>query len=154
MDKTPVVRPADTALITICGRRCWLAVSSSARAWKRLDTQQCCTGSLSHSGQLYGQEKQLAVRRWSQSLYRVTTINMTRKGRIGRAEWCCPLCRFNPFPAHVYCRHPVFQSIYSHLCYQMITPIILLSHSTWKKGIKCPKQSLQILISSLIACPL
>ena len=43
-------------------------------------------------------------------MYRVTTINMNRKGRIGRAEWCCPFCQFNPFPAHVYCSHPVDQT--------------------------------------------
>ena len=43
--------------------------------------------------------------------YQVTTINVTRKGRIGCAEWCCPFCPFNPFPAHVYCSHPVDETM-------------------------------------------
>ena len=40
-------------------------------------------------------------------LYRVTTINMSRKW-MEWAEWAASLCMANsPFPGHVYCRHPV-----------------------------------------------
>ena len=40
-------------------------------------------------------------------LYRVTTINMSRKW-IEWAEWAASLCTAkSPFPGHVYCRHPV-----------------------------------------------
>ena len=41
------------------------------------------------------------------SLYRVTTINVSRKW-IEWAEWAASLCTANsPFPGHVYCSHPV-----------------------------------------------
>ena len=40
-------------------------------------------------------------------MYRVTTINVSRKW-IEWAEWAASLCTANsPFPGHVYCRHPV-----------------------------------------------
>ena len=42
-----------------------------------------------------------------QGLYRVTALNVTRKGRVGRAEVCCPIGPFNPYPAHVSCPHSV-----------------------------------------------
>ena len=55
------------------------------------------------------------------ALYRLTAINVTRKGRIGRAEWSCPFCPLNLFPAHVYCRHPV------HCC-----SLSLIAQKLWK----------------------
>ena len=40
-------------------------------------------------------------------LYRVTTINVTRKW-IEWAEWAASLCTANsPFPGHIYGSHPV-----------------------------------------------
>ena len=40
-------------------------------------------------------------------MYRVTTINVSRKW-IEWAEWAASLCTANsPFPGHVYRRHPV-----------------------------------------------
>ena len=43
----------------------------------------------------------------SNSFYRVTAINVSRKW-IDWAEWAASLCTANsPFPGHVYCRHPV-----------------------------------------------
>ena len=40
-------------------------------------------------------------------MYRVTTINVSRKW-IEWAEWAALSCTANsPFPGHVYCRHPV-----------------------------------------------
>ena len=59
--------------------------------------------------------------------YRVSAINVTRKGRIGRAEWCCPFCPYNPFPAHVYCRHPV----HNHWCSMWFCPVKKQCNHTW-----------------------
>ena len=44
-------------------------------------------------------------------LYRVTTINVSRKW-IEWAEWAASLCTANsPFPGHVYYRHPVHSQL-------------------------------------------
>ena len=41
------------------------------------------------------------------NMYRVTTINVTKKW-IEWAEWAASICTANsPFPGHVYCGHPV-----------------------------------------------
>ena len=58
-----------------------------------------------HTGCLY------MVRQEQGTIYRVTTIDVSRKW-IEWAEWASSLCTANsPFPGHVYCRHPVYQTM-------------------------------------------
>ena len=62
---------------------------------------------------------------FSQALYPVTTINVSRKW-IEWAEWAASLCTANsPFPVHVYCSHPVVHGTFSTHFF------ILLQKSNW-----------------------
>ena len=65
-------------------------------------------------------------------MYRVTTVNVSRKW-IEWAEWAASLCTANsPFPGQVYCSHPVLFvgkiTVNAIQCEQLILSGVLLSH--------------------------